>query len=149
MCAVVEKKPYFPEGSVACLLSSATLGKSSSSLWQGKGGSNKCLKHVFNAGYPTWATGIKLDFGFSTPLVPLIQIQYDKGLSSHLFSLPLALGYTQQVRRPRRYYCIAPCEWDRGRQIKFLRGTFLRRGTEMTARYSKEYPPTVEIHDIA
>ena len=80
MCAVVEKKPYFPEGSVACLLSSATLGKSSSSLWQAMGGSDKCLRHVCNAGYPTWATRLKVDFSFSTPLVPSVRIQYDKML---------------------------------------------------------------------
>ena len=80
MCTGVKMKPYFSEETFACLLSSATLGKSSSSLRQAKGGSHKCLKRVSNQGYPTWATRIKMDFGFSTPLVPLVQLQYDKRL---------------------------------------------------------------------
>ena len=77
MCTVVEMEPNFPL---------QRMEKAHPPCDKQKGGSNKCLRHVFNAGYPTWATRIKMDFSFRTPLVPFVQLHYDKRrfLSSNL-----------------------------------------------------------------
>ena len=99
MCAVVDMEPYFPEETVACLVSSATLGRSSSSLWQAQGGSDKCLKRVFNAGYLTWATSKKLDSSFRTPSVPFVRVQYGERfiLSSNLTSVGFGIYATSEA----------------------------------------------------